>query len=559
MKASGFYRFSCLKPASFLALTGPNQGVWKTFLRASHPGKMGVFVLAGLLCVGVAQAQDPYGGNPYGEDYEEASGNSDDYGDDPYGGDPYGGDPYGGGSGSGGSSGLLKAMPGIGQVPGLADFASFLSPQTSVEVDAGPKFAGEALAAVQAGDLPAAADLYHAHLAVEYEHSKDALAEVQLSKLLRKPVWHLRCGLSLKVRGEVEGDSYNPISANMSSSGGGYGGDGYGGGDPYGGGGGGYDDQGGGYGGEEPYGDSDPYGGDDPYGGNPYGGPSAPTKTAQPAAPVRNREMLNKDIDQRMSETLGTVAEVFKERFNDYYSSGKLGSALTDVTPKPSANTAGRRGRTTPVSLIESKYEQNSDLPMWVPGLVFVGEDESATTLAQAKEAGLDYLFHFDIAVKQDRGQPVQNRSRCRVYDVKSGKVVASSGKFDNMEVMQLGQRRSRTARRPKTDSGSPSANYINDAMNALTLGLNKNVTLIPMPQLSATAARKRVSSLLSTPPSQLFQTLAEIRVYQSQGLLADGDVEQAFQIIAGNDGLTLLYGTEEEKNALVDKLLGDS
>lgn len=509
----------------------------------------------------IANAQDPYGGNPYGED--EMYGGGDPYGGDggdPYGGsDPYGGmDPYGGGGGQngGGSSfsaeSLSSILPIKTDTGKLTDLVSFFSPNTPAKIENGPILLKDANDAYKAGDFPTALRLYHAHMAVEFEHSQDAVEQAQLSRGLRRPVWQLHCGVSAMLRSKIEGTDYNPISANMQSNaggGGGYG-DPYGGGDPYSGGG-------------DPYGGEggDPYGGSDPYAGTAYGG-QATNAAKKPEAKPRNVEMLNKEIDERFTELLGTVNEQFKVRFKELYNSGKLGSAFSGVAT-PESDTKPARGMgygAKPPVAVDHDFEQNSDLPMLTPGLVFVGEDESSEMLVKAREAGLDYLFHFDIAVsqKQERS-PVQNRSFCRVYDVRTGKVVASSGKFDNYEVMQLSNRRRRTAPSSEEDSLSPEAKYVNEAFDKLTLGVEKNIALAPMPKLPAASVRTRIGSLISAPKEQLFETLSEIRMYQAQGSLGDADVEQAFQIIAGNNGLTLLYGTKEEKLAFVENWLEGS
>ena len=72
------------------------------------------------------------------------------------------------------------------------------------------------------------------------------------------------------------------------------------------------------------------------------------------------------------------------------------------------------------------------------------------------------------------------------------------------------------------------------------------------MPALTAPSAKQRVAVLLSTAKRNSLAALAEIRYYQLQGLLTEAEVEQAFDVVGGDDAMMILYGPPEEKLAIV-------
>ena len=53
---------------------------------------------------------------------------------------------------------------------------------------------------------------------------------------------------------------------------------------------------------------------------------------------------------------------------------------------------------------------------------------------------------------------------------------------------------------------------------------------------------------VLANPKARTLRTLAEVRLYQALGHVTPEDVESAFQIVAGDDGLTMLHGSETDR-----------
>ncbi|TWU66318.1 hypothetical protein V7x_18820 [Crateriforma conspicua] len=523
-------------------------------MRLSHLLRAAWLALFAMLLVSAG----PVSAQGYGEDDGE-----EDYGygeEEEYGyGDEYM-DGYGSSSSRGGStSEILTAMQTqFNSEIDMTDLAGLFGPSAGGSVNAGPELLNQARSAYMSGNLPVAMKLYHAHLAAEYDQAQDEIAKLRLSKLLSRPVWNIRFGVSMMVRGDIE-EGYNPISANMrTASSGGYGGDDYG-----------YGDEGGyggdGYGGEEDYG----YGDEEPdYGyGDEYGGGSGMDAYGS-GGPGRNQppprvvEMLSGTVDARFKEVIGSVSEMFAQRFAEHYKAGHFGAALADVTPPPKKENnrggyGGRRGEEPEPEAqyaITDEFSPNTDYPLWQPGLLFIGEGEHESMLDKATEAGCDFLFHFDVAIRLEGKKPPRNICRCRLYHVGSGKAFAASGAFDNYEVMASKQRRGRG--RQQSEDYDPGTAHINDSLDQLFATIKLKLVTADMPELSEKAAEYRVSKLLSGDPGQVLERLAEIRAYQSRGLLNEDDVAKAYQIIAGNDGLTLLYGSDEAKMEVVQKMI---
>ena len=73
-------------------------------------------------------------------------------------------------------------------------------------IDAGPVLSVEAEHAYQSGNYPLALELFYGHMVTEYDQARVSLQTVNYSKLLRRPVWQTRFGVSFTVRGEIDAD-----------------------------------------------------------------------------------------------------------------------------------------------------------------------------------------------------------------------------------------------------------------------------------------------------------------------------------------------------------------
>ena len=555
---------------------------------------------------------DGYGGAP-GDEYGGGYGGGDEmdgYGEgydgayeDAYGGDVggYGGaGGYGGGYGAGGrrqASNPLAAL--LRHSVGGFDPDSLLALTEPDAAPSGPVLSHEAEQAYAAGNLALALQLYFGHIVAEFDQASDALASVRYGRTLLRPVWHTRWAASMMVRGEDSVEELQPIEVGFATGklkvnrrmmrggrgamagrgAGGYGGEaGYG--DDYG-----SEGAAGGMAGEIDYGEG--------YGELMGGG--GPGRRNQPEVPETRVEMLDAGVRDRFEKVLGMVASQFESEFGGRYRDGQFGLALTTVAEMPpaadspgdapaarpgngrppappaaqprdprmaaggpgnppamganrgaaraaeAASIARERRRTTELGRFA-----NAEHPMWMPGIVFLGEGPSAETLETARQLGIDVLMHFDVALKSAPQDLTQNLSRCRVVHVASGKTLGVSKAIDSLEAMRLVDHERTTE-----------AEYISEQLANLWPVLDEKLSVMDMPTLTPEVAKRRVGSLLAARDGDPLRTLAEIRLYQSQGLLTDAEVESAFELVAGDNGLVLLYGPPAERQATVRQMAG--
>ena len=226
--------------------------------------------------------------------------------------------------------------------------------------------------------------------------------------------------------------------------------------------------------------------------------------------------------------------------------------ALTTVmTPEPEDdNPLG--GRPTedepPTGPISPEVAEALDLveqpmPMWLPGIVYLGQGTSNEILPNAKQANLDLLLHFDVVLKEGRNDYMQNLSRCRLINVSTGKSMGISKGMDSAEAARLAA----TGR-------SGERRYVEDQLANLIMIIDRSAKTTDLPRLSPAVAKKRVASLMAGRNSRSLRTLAEIRLYHAQQLISDDEVEIAFDIIGGPEALVMLHGPRHERVAMARK-----
>lgn len=167
------------------------------------------------------------------------------------------------------------------------------------------------------------------------------------------------------------------------------------------------------------------------------------------------------------------------------------------------------------------------------------GFPDDITTVA--RKAGLDLLLHIDVILKPLNNGQVQNSSRCRIVHVPSGKSLGVSKPIDSIEFEMKSGTKEQSAR-----------DYVNDKIEALLGIIDRQTVTTDMPQLTSEIAKRRVGSLLASGGAKNLRTLAEVRLFQSQNLLNDDEVQTAFDIVGGEEGLQLLYGSESERLRIV-------
>ena len=510
---------------------------------------------------------------------------SEDYGSGSYeSGSRYGSEPGSGAYGSsrrGGEVQLDLFQMVVPDIPTLlSETGMGQGPDSHHPVDlyTGPLLRRDAELALQAGNMPLALEYYFAHAAVEYDEAQSALQAVKYSHVLRRPVWQIRWGVSLALHGDTNVRDYQPITAESSQGGadrrGSYSGSGS------------YGESGSGS-----YSDSDSELASSGREGSFERGRSALEGAAGgiggAAAPGAPPSMLSEDARKQLNEALGLVAETMGNEFSERFREGDFGNALASLVvsetaesepPEESARSSdydagssrgpaksystdsdygssdsrGSGGRRSSAgsfgdpdeeeqpAVADNPMPTNTQTPMWQPGVVFLGEGPTSEMLDTAREHQIDLLLHFDVAIKETRGEAVKNVSRCRLLHVPTGKGLGISKGMDSFDVMQQAQ-----AKRT-----NPQA-YVDEQLANLLAIIDKQATVSEMPKLTAEIARRRVGTLLD---SKSLRTLAEIRLYQSQGLLQPEEVEQAFAIIGGDEGLVMLYGDAERKREVARK-----
>ena len=386
----------------------------------------------------------------------------------------------------------------------------------SKKVKAGPQLKKEAAEMLRAGNQRLALELYYAHMVTEYEQAQKEFSFVRFSSALRRPTWQVRWAASMTIRGGTI-DEAKPI------------------------------------------------------GGSSDAGEGKGKKAS-------------KDLYKALGRVAETVADEFKERSLD----GKFGKALrtlakTSDEPEADDDQASRSGgngqgsggngqgsrgggqgsgrggqgsgrggqgsgRNDQVEE-DSEFAESSVLdgapepdPIWRTGIVYLGEGTSEDMVEIARNKGYDFLLHFDVSLKTGRNEEIENSSRCRVVTVSDGKVLGVS----------KGMTKEEAARYSQSGRGG-TGKFIKEQLAVVLDAMDQKLKVSQMPELNADIAKRRVGALLSSPrlvgakkPS--LRTLAEIRMYQSLGLLEASEIEEAFDYVGGDEALFLLYGPLDER-----------
>ena len=530
-------------------------------------------------------SEEDYGsGRGYGGDEgmdEDMDDMMDDFGDDGsgYGGGGYGSaGGYGGGGRGTGSRALLSspqadAMDVYGATfASLRDQLSFsplFAPAQVAPVESGPFLGREAEDAFKAGNPLLALALMFGHMSVEERDALVALQTVKYNALLRRPVWNIRWGVSLSVRGDITGDP-QPIKEGASSQrrrsgagganfagpgagrGGGLNAGGFDSGDGFPGGGqlgGLIEDEGMYEGMEDGMEMGDEMGDEMGMEGMAQGygrGTGRQQQNAAAAAPsIPAREMLSEQARVVFDKNLGLVASVVGDELRKRFEQGAFGPLFATVTaPIPPVDGNGGPGNAgansshvVGSSVNDLLMDAGQSMPMWQPGVIFLGEAPVADIMQNARAAQVDLLLHFDISLNAGNNDYVKNTSRCRLMNVATGKQLIVSKGMSNSEVTQVTRAGRQTERDYVLSQLSPVLNFI-----------DREATVSDLPPLTPEIARRRVEALVGSPQSRSLRTLAEVRMYQAKNLLTAEEVEVVFDIVGGPDGLLMLHGPQLEK-----------
>ncbi|WP_201767243.1 hypothetical protein [Rhodopirellula sallentina] len=422
----------------------------------------------------------------------------------------------------------------------------------------GPTLRNEAHVAYRYGHLELARELFFAHAALADTQAVEDLKKLRFCAYYRRPVWSLRWGVSIGLHGDTHVTDYAPIRLSGQSGRGGmnnfdggmdefdspdFGGRG-GPGDPgFGGRGGppgmgpdgmgppgvGRDGMGpdgmgpGGPGFDGPPDDlmmEEEMMGAGEFGGQ-FGGPGR-GGSRRAAISIPEPQVTDPQVTERFDELMGAVASTVADGMRSRIEAGQFGNALVSVDPD--AKNQGYQ--------IGGEGVPQAERRMWIPGVVYLGEGSIQQMSKAAVDANVELLLHFDVALKEVRGGSTQNITRVKIVDCVNGKTVVLSGAMDSREVQRLQQ-----ANRGTVDS------YLSEALEKFWGILDSRFTVIDFPSLTPEVARRRVASLLGDNSLSTLRKLAEIRFLGLSGWLTEEEVEQAFDIAVGSDGMTILYG----------------
>ncbi len=439
----------------------------------------------------------------------------------------YSSSPDGSDSNPDGSYGTAPAGPGWGA--SLQMMSSMVSAQ--IAAAAAEMFAGsnepqeidvakltlwdQAALAFYSGDQNRSLSLLYAHVIADGAAADPVRQRIAFSRDLRRPVWQVRFGISTHLRlPDGFGSDPEPIREGMQLTGVAGRRTGAGGGYP---------------GGAAPpmrnrdeammaenrgIADANPAAG---VNGADFANPGSTTQ----AAVMAFGGATSQEAQQTIDANLGFVATVFRELFDQRQASGKFGQAFEGMKAAAEKMLQQSSGYSEPTL---------SALPMWTPGIDYVGDGPYATMLAQAKANRLDYLLHFEIAVKENRlGSPAY-LTRCKLMNVETGETLGLSKAIDKYEVVDA--------------RGGMRAAIEAQLANLFEI-IDKRITVVPMPELQPQQAVTRIDSLLATNRFGMLRNLAEINLFHSRKLLTDQQLNQCVYFLTGDKGLQAMHDIE--------------
>ena len=416
---------------------------------------------------------------------------------------------------------------------GPSPFGGAFSPQAAAPEPLPQDYLSRAKRAFKDGMEAEAHNLLMAHLIAEYENASGTYSLAGWSGLLKKPVWALKIGIGVNNGAVKHSGDYHPVRAGMKA--------------PI---------------------DKDGGGAFSSNGGDP---------------------------NQEVERFVGLAVEVTKRMFDEKFVAGdfgeifsKEGTGVGEIEQSPTGNSRGgdfvsasneferlseRETETSGGEFESSSFDErdpssNSSpeafgmemgdfgggggqgvggLPLFQSGLGYLGTGRAPELLEKAKAAGLDAYLQFDVSIKQNpKNKAVYNDCSLRLMSVATGKPIGrSSGKIKNIEIYQAMQSRDIN---PMSRVSEALSGVFNSAFNQLRLD--------PLPQLTEQQVRSRVGSFIVNPPKNPLDALAEIRLYQSKGLISEDEVFLAFDLLLGDEGLVLAAGPLEMQQELIDEKL---
>ena len=453
------------------------------------------------------------------------------------------GDSYGYGGGQNASSavqrGQIAMSAAVTQV--AQSLASFFAPATAGKPLVSSKLSlwEEAAIAFHNGDQRRALALYHAHVVADGESANKARAAVSYSRLLKRPVWAVRFGISVHARvpNSLATDP-QPIREGMQLTGVTVRNAAGAGAAP------------GAAGGQQIANAAPPVAMSDPReiavannssfsssdgavssdGSSSFGAETKPARVVTTLGGAGTEEAL-KAVDAN----LGIIADIVKTLFDQRFAAGKFGNAFQDMEAAGAKLARDHAG----------DGFSSSDTPMWTPGIDYLGVGTAPEMLELAKKNEIDVLLHFDVVAKENKVASPPYMARGRLVLVSTGETLGVSKAIDKFEV--AGRRLT-----------------VRDAVSELLVNLfeiiDKRCAVEPMPALQTTHAIARIDALLGAKSTGSMYSLAEMAMFRSRELITDKQLDQAFYFAAGEEGLRLIHDEDvsryETAKMMIDREL---
>ncbi len=184
-------------------------------------------------------------------------------------------------------------------------------------------------------------------------------------------------------------------------------------------------------------------------------------------------------------------------------------------------------------------------------GLTILGKGSEKELLEQARDQGLDVLVMFEAEVSENHKTGlVINETRLVFWDVKKGAEFARTSKLNNIAVQR---------KRDEDKNDDPVENTLDELFKEqLAADSEKGLKLTSFPEaIRPEHVKDRVLAILSVDIKDRLPILAEIKFYQSRGLLDEATLTKSFQKLLGEvDGAKLAQGKKEDRLEVLQGLL---
>ena len=176
-----------------------------------------------------------------------------------------------------------------------------------------------------------------------------------------------------------------------------------------------------------------------------------------------------------------------------------------------------------------------------MPGVTMLGRQNQAKLLEMAAEEQLDLLLVLDILVDRNfKARLVTNSTRVRLYDVRSGEMVASTGKLNNVVVQR---------ELAENVDADPEDTRIIREMNKIFEVADEQYQMKEFPSSAEPKhAIAFVKNLLSDPSPNPLWKLSEVRFYESRGLLKAEHAASAWKRISPEQADALRTAAEDDQ-----------